>query len=228
MSSDLPKVLHTINDRALISHILGTVKSIPADRICVVVGYQAGLVRQTCMDEPVEFVMQEPQLGTGHAVMQCKPALQDFDGTVLVLNGDVPCLRSDTIRTFIRMHDRAEASATVLTTTMTDPSGYGRIIRGQDASLLRIVEEKDASEDERGIGEVNTGLFCFEKNALFSALAGIDRENTQNEYYLTDVISVMKNGGLKVNAHLIENHREVAGINTDSELEMVRQYMQER
>lgn len=225
MSSDLPKVLHTINGRPLIAHIIDTVKSVPADRICVVVGYRADLVRQSCADEPVEFVMQEPQLGTGHAVLQCKPVLWDFDGTVLVLNGDVPCLRVGTIRAFIQKHKEEAASAAVLTAKMEDPTGYGRIIRDEEGSLFKIVEEKDACDRERRIDEVNTGLFCFDKKALFSALADIDQDNAQNEYYLTDVIAVMKGNGLVVKAHLIDDHMEVAGINTDSELETVRKYM---
>ena len=227
MSSDLPKVLHTIDDKPLISHIIGTVKSAAAERICVVVGYQAELVEQSCEGEPVEFVLQEPQLGTGHAVLQCKPVLQDFEGTVLVLNGDVPCLRSGTIRTFIQAHHDANASDTVLTTVMKNPSGYGRIVRDHAASLLKIVEQKDASGEERRIDEVNTGLFCFDREALFSALADIDQDNAQNEYYLTDVIAVMKSTGLEVKAHLIEDPMEVAGINTDSELELLREYMRE-
>jgi UDP-N-acetylglucosamine diphosphorylase/glucosamine-1-phosphate N-acetyltransferase len=225
MSSDLPKVLHTINGRPLISHIVQTVKSIPADRICVVVGYRAELVRRACAGEPVEFVLQEPQLGTGHAVLQCEPLLCDFDGTVLVLNGDVPCLRPGTIRAFLREHHDAAASATVMTARMADPAGYGRIIRDRNGTLLKIVEEKDASDDERRMDEVNTGLFCFDKKLLFTALADINRDNAQSEYYLTDVIAIMKSKGLAVAAHLIEDRREVAGINTDSELETVRKYM---
>jgi UDP-N-acetylglucosamine diphosphorylase/glucosamine-1-phosphate N-acetyltransferase len=228
MSSDLPKVLHAINDKPLISHIIDTVKSVAAERICVVVGYRAELVERACEGEPVEFVLQEPQLGTGHAVLQCQPVLRDFDGTILVLNGDVPCLRSGTIRDFIRFHHDANASATVLTTVMKDPTGYGRIIRDNAASLLKIVEQKDASDEEQRIDEVNTGLFCFNGKALFSALADIDQDNAQNEYYLTDIIAIMKNTGLEVKAHLLEDPMEVAGINTDSELEMLREYMREK
>lgn len=227
MSSDLPKVLHTINDKPLISHIIDTVNSAAAKRICVVVGYRAELVERSCEGERVEFVHQEPQLGTGHAVMQCKPALRDFEGTILVLNGDVPCLRAGTIRTFIRAHHDAGASATVLTAVMKNPAGYGRIVRDSAGSLLKIVEQKDASGEEQRIDEVNTGLFCFDKEALFSALAGIDQDNAQNEYYLTDVIAIMKNAGLDVRAHLIDDPMEVAGINTDSELETIRKYMRE-
>jgi len=225
MSSDLPKVLHTVGGRPLISHIIETVKAVPADRICVVIGYRADLVRRTCAGEPVEFVMQEPQLGTGHAVLQCRPVLDDFEGTILVLNGDVPCLRAGTIRDFIRGHADAAASATVMTAKMSDPKGYGRIIRDGDASLLKIVEEKDATDDERRVEEVNTGLFCFDKTALFDALGDIGQDNAQKEYYLTDVIAILKKKGLDVSAHLIEDHREVAGINTDSELEAVRKFM---
>jgi UDP-N-acetylglucosamine diphosphorylase/glucosamine-1-phosphate N-acetyltransferase len=225
MSSDLPKVLHTINGRPLISHIVETVASVPADRICIVVGYRAELVRQACAGEAVDFVLQEPQLGTGHAVLQCEAVLSDFEGTVLVLNGDVPCLKSGTIRDFLRKHHDTAAAATVMTARMADPAGYGRIIRDKSGALQKIVEEKDANDDVRRIDEINTGLFCFEKSRLFAALADIDRDNAQNEYYLTDVIAIMKNKGLDVAAHLIDDHREVAGINTDSELEAVRKYM---
>ncbi len=224
MSSDLPKVIHTVGGRPMISLVIDTVKEVPVDHVCVVVGYEAGMVMDVCNGMGVEFVLQEAQLGTGHAVQQCEKALMSFDGEVIVLNGDVPCLRPETIRKFIEDHRRTASSATVLTAMVNDPKGYGRIVRDNDQSLIKIVEEKDASGKERKIREINSGLFCFEKNELFSALGEIGCDNAQNEYYLTDVIAVMKGKGLKVGAYCVDDTMEVAGINTDQELEAVRRY----
>ncbi len=226
MTSDLPKVLHSVGGKPIVSHVIDTVKEIPADRICVVVGYKAEMVEDACKETGVEFVLQEQQFGTGHAVLQCKKALENFEGTMIVLNGDVPALRSSTIRSFIGHHQALSASATVLTAMISDPTGYGRIVRDEGRALLKIVEEKDASPEIRKIREINSGLFCFEKSELFRALGEVNRDNVQNEYYLTDVIAVMKKNGLRVGAYCVEDCGEVAGVNTDEELESMRKHFE--
>jgi len=226
MTSDLPKVLHTVNDQPMVSLVIDVVAKVPADPICVVMGYRAELVETACRNKPVEFVLQAKQLGTGHAVQQCEKTLEDFVGTVIVLNGDVPCLQPGTIRDFVAEHHRTAAAATVLTTVIDAPKGYGRIIRDTDASLVKIVEEKDATEEERKIQEINSGLFCFEKRELFDILGGVDCNNSQQEYYLTDVIALLKAKGRRVAAFCIEDQREVAGVNTEEELEEVRKFFQ--
>lgn len=225
MKSDLPKVLHEIDGRPMVSYVVDAVKTLGAETIVVVIGYKASMVREALAGENVEFVLQEEQLGTGHAVAQCKTALSGFRGTVMVLNGDVPCLRPDTLRRFLNDHVSDGASATVLTAVLDDPTGYGRIVRAKDGSLLRIVEHKDATEAELAIKEINSGMFCFDDRSLFAALSGMDRDNAQNEYYLTDVIELMKTDGERVRAYCVEDPGEVAGVNNLSELELVREYL---
>jgi len=227
MKSDLPKVLHTIDDRPMVSFVVESVRDFSSDKTVVVVGYQADRVREALRGSGVEFVVQEQQLGTGHAVMQCEEALSGSEGTVMVLNGDVPCLRADTLRGFAAFHADQDAAGTVLTAVLPDATGYGRIVRAPDDSLLKIVEHKDASPDELDIREINSGLFCFDKKALFEALHGLDRDNSQAEYYLTDVIELMRGSGLKVGAYRVEDEREVSGVNNVEELEDIRRYIEE-
>jgi len=222
MKSDLPKVLHTIDGRPMVSYVIDTVKKVSPEKTILVIGYQADRVREACGDAGVEFVLQTEQMGTGHAVMQCSDALADFEGVVTVLNGDVPCLRVETLRSFIDFHTQQGAAGTVLTAVLGDATGYGRIVRGPDDSLLKIVEHKDASESELEIREINSGLFCFDKSALFAALDGTSRDNSQAEYYLTDAIEILRSEGLKVAAFRVEDELEVSGVNTVEELDGVR------
>ena len=228
MKSDLPKVLHMIHDRPMVSYVIDTVKTVEPERTIVVIGYQADRVREACADAGVEFVVQKEQLGTGHAVMQCRDALSAFEGTVTVLNGDVPCMRPETLRAFIDFHSEQGAVGTVLTAVLGDAGAYGRIVRGPGDSLLKIVEFKDANQSEREIKEINSGLFCFDKMALFEALDGTNQSNAQREYYLTDAIEMMRNSGLKVAAYRVDDEREVSGINTVEELETIRLLLQDR
>jgi UDP-N-acetylglucosamine diphosphorylase/glucosamine-1-phosphate N-acetyltransferase len=227
MKSDLPKVLHEIDGIPMVRYVIRAVEGAGVDRAVVVVGYQAGRVREACADVAVAFALQEEQLGTGHAVMQARPLLEDFDGTAVILAGDVPGLRAATLRRFIDEHEASGAAATVLTARLDDPTGYGRIVRDADGSLVRIVEHRDASEAERALDEVNSGLFCFDAQKLFEALARAGRDNAQNEYYLTDVIELMRSEGLPVRACLVEDNREVAGVNTVGELDAMRRYIEE-
>jgi bifunctional UDP-N-acetylglucosamine pyrophosphorylase/glucosamine-1-phosphate N-acetyltransferase len=225
MKSDLPKVLHAIDGRPMVSYVIDTVRAVGVDRILAVIGYQAERVRGAVDDPSVEFVLQVEQLGTGHAVVQCEPALNGFSGTVVVLSGDVPGLRAETLRSFIDHHRRRGAAATVMTARVADPTGYGRIVRSDDDTLSRIVEHKDADPAVLAIDEINAGLYCFENAPLFEALRRTDRENAQNEYYLTDVVEELKTQGLVVEAYCVEDEREVAGVNTVAELDAMRAFM---
>lgn len=225
MTSDRPKVLHMVQGRPMLAHVIDAVREACDGRIYVVVGYRAEEVEEACHSDGVHFVLQEEQLGTGHAVMQCEKPLSGFSGTVVVLNGDVPCLRPQTIRQFSDYHHDEGAAATVLSARLEDPFGYGRIVRDDNGALAAIVEQKDADETIRRINEINSGLFCFDKEKLFTALAAIGRNNAQNEYYLTDVIAVLKNGGEAVRAYCVDDPSEVAGVNTDAELEAIRRRM---
>jgi len=227
MQSDLPKVLHAVGGRPMVLNVIDAVKAVDASPIVVITGYQADRVEKVCAGTGVIFARQEQQLGTGHAVMQAESALAGHDGTVVVLNGDVPGLRSQTIRAFIDYHRHEHAAATVLTAMLGDPSGYGRIVRGPDGALVRIVEHKDATPQERAIDEINSGLFCFSIPELFSALKRVTRGNAQNEYYLTDVIGLLATEGKRVAAWCIADAREVAGVNNPDELEAVRRFVGE-
>jgi bifunctional UDP-N-acetylglucosamine pyrophosphorylase/glucosamine-1-phosphate N-acetyltransferase len=228
MKSDLPKVLHTISDRPMVSYVIDAVRGFSDGKIILVIGHQADRVREAVGNEGVGFVLQAEQLGTGHAVMQCEEALADFDGNLMVLNGDVPCLQTATLRDFVAFHREQHAAGTVLTAELSDATGYGRIVRGPDESLLRIVEHKDASPDELEIREINSGLFCFDKKALFDALHGVDQDNAQGEYYITDVIELMRAGGQVVAAYRVEDENEVSGVNDVDELDAIRRQFEER
>ncbi|UCG52438.1 MAG: NTP transferase domain-containing protein [Candidatus Latescibacterota bacterium] len=226
MPADKPKVMHEIEGKPMVIHVIDAIRGVFGSDIYVVVGYMAEQVVAACHNEDVEFVYQREQLGTGHAVLQCEDALRDITGTVAVLNGDVPCLRTRTIEGFLDYHDSEAAAATVLTAVLENPTGYGRIVRAPDDSLLKIVEQKDATSAEKKICEINSGLFCFDKSPLFDALKSTDRDNAQNEYYLTDVIGVLKSRGEPVRAYCVADPREVSGVNTEEELAAVRSYFE--
>jgi len=162
----------------------------------------------------VSFAIQEEQLGTGHAVMQTENMLKDFDGDFLVLSGDVPLLTLSTMQNFLRTHRRSGSVMTVLTAKMKDPTGYGRIVRLSDGSVDRIVEEKDATPEEKEINEINSGIYIFKRKELFDALHHINPENAQHEYYLTDVLGYFTHKKMKVSAVLAKHFDEIRGVNT--------------
>ena len=228
MQSDLPKVLHAVGGRPMVLHVIDAVSAVGASPIVLITGYQAERVEDACANMDVLFARQEQQLGTGHAVMQAAAALSGHSRTIVVLNGDVPGLRPATIRAFIDYHQHERAVATVLTAVLDDATGYGRIVRDAQGHLLRIVEEKDASDSERAIREINSGLFCFEALELFPALKRVTRRNAQNEYYITDVIGLLQAEGKRVAAWPIEDAREVAGVNNPDELDAVRRFVSDQ
>jgi bifunctional UDP-N-acetylglucosamine pyrophosphorylase/glucosamine-1-phosphate N-acetyltransferase len=173
----------------------------------------------------VEFVIQEEQLGTGHAVLQTKDHLSNFDGDVLILCGDMPLLKSKTVRKLVEEHRTKKAVATVLTAILDDPSGYGRIIRDEKGMVQKIVEEGDASADEKKVREINTGTFCFDSKSLFSVLTEITPDNKQKEYYLTDALKLLRKKNLPIWAVVAPDPQEGLGINSQEELEKVEKIL---
>jgi bifunctional UDP-N-acetylglucosamine pyrophosphorylase/glucosamine-1-phosphate N-acetyltransferase len=228
MKSNLLKVFHQIGGRPMLDYVLDALKGVDLEKIMVVVGHQADLVKENFNNLPIKFVEQKQRLGTGHAVMQTAKLLKNFDGNVLVLNGDTPLITQDTIKYLLGTHVESNASATVLTAEVDDPSGYGRILRGAHGTITRIVEEKDATERERSIKEFNTGTYCFNSKDLFSALKKISPSKISHEYYLTDTVHIMKKKGLSVVACRIEDSDEAIGINTRQALAKAEKALQSR
>jgi len=218
MKSELPKVLHKIAGRSLLEHVLHTADSLHPSTVTVVVGHRADAVQGKLAErQNLKFVLQEPQLGTAHALQQTEPALSGQTGTVVLLSGDVPLLSSSTLRRLTDVHRGAKAAATVVTATVERPYGYGRIVRS-DGRIVRIVEERDATPAERQIKEINSGIYAFDLAPLFDALRGIASQNAQGEFYLTDLVAIYRRRKLQVETHMVENAEEIRGINSRTEL----------
>lgn len=218
---DLPKVMYKVNGKPMIDHVVELAISLGSREIIAVVGFKREIVVDhiiTLFGNRVKFAVQLEQLGTGHAVMQAKPLLGDHNEDVLVLSGDVPLLTKKTMAELIRHHKETDSVMTVLTAYVDNPTGYGRMIRMRDGSVDRIVEEKDATPEERNIREINSGIYVFKAKPLFEALNHIDRNNAQNEYYLTDVLSYFTHRGGRVSAVLAQHFDEIRGVNTIEQL----------
>lgn len=224
MKSDLPKVLHTINDKPLIRMLMETMSKLSLDRLVVVVGFMGEMVIEELSDLKADFVWQKEQLGTGHAVMQARDLFNNFDGTILVVAGDAPFLSSQTMEKLFEMHVNNQASATCLSVDFDDPSGYGRIVRKDNSNiLLEIIEHKDASPEIKKIKEINSGTFCFNSRDLFDALQKVGNNNAQQEYYLTDCIKILQQNGKKCAVTKASNPIEGAGINSIEQLKSLEQ-----
>ncbi|HEX7020327.1 MAG TPA: bifunctional UDP-N-acetylglucosamine diphosphorylase/glucosamine-1-phosphate N-acetyltransferase GlmU [Gemmatimonadaceae bacterium] len=218
MKSAVPKVLHRAGGLALIEHVLRTAESLKPSTIVTVVGSQASAVQQAIGKRMgLRFALQEPQLGTGHALRQAEPHLAGLQGTLVLLSGDVPLLRETTIRAMVERHRQAGAAVTVLTAEVTQPQGYGRIVR-EDDRLTAIVEEKDATAEQRAIREINSGLYAFDIAPLFEALKGLGTANAQGEYYLPDLVGIYRARGLTVETVRLADAREILGVNSRKEL----------
>ncbi len=229
MKSALPKVLHQVCAKPMIDYVLETVRDLRPDKVLIVVGHGADKVRDNLKREnSLKLVFQEKQLGTGHAVLKCEKELADFSGTVLVLSGDTPLLSGDTLKNLLELHLKSKAAATLLSANLEGLTGYGRIIRSQMGEVERIIEEKDASKEERNISEVNTGTYCFDKEKLFLALKEVKCENVQKEFYLTDVIEILKRKKEKVAVLLARDEKEVLGVNSRSQLVEVDKILREK
>ncbi len=212
MKSDLYKVLHPVCGKPMVEHVIDHIRGLGADRVVTVVGHGAEAVEET-LGKKSEYVLQEEQLGTAHAVQQAAQLIGDLEGTTIVVCGDTPLIRSETMQALISHHNTTGAKATILTANADNPTGYGRIIRGEDGQVLRNVEQKDATAEEQKVTEINTGTYCFDNRALFETLKKVRNDNAQGEYYLPDVIGILQSESARVSAFVTEDFSETLGVN---------------
>ncbi|NMO97741.1 bifunctional UDP-N-acetylglucosamine diphosphorylase/glucosamine-1-phosphate N-acetyltransferase GlmU [Paenibacillus lemnae] len=227
MKSKLYKVLHPVCGKPMVGHVLHTVEQVKSERTVVVVGHGAEAV-QSYLGDSAEYVLQEQQLGTGHAVKQAKELLGQEQGSTIVICGDTPLVTAETLEGLLELHESNQAAATILTADMDNPAGYGRVIRGDKGAVLRIVEQKDCSPEEDAVCEINTGTYCFDNAKLFEALENVTNQNAQQEYYLTDVIGIMKQAGDKVLAYQTADEAESIGVNDRFALSEAEDHMRKR
>ena len=232
MKSARSKVLHRVAGQPMIEQVLAAANALSPRTTTVVVGHQAESLKSALAGQDgLTFVVQEPQLGTAHALLTTEPALRGQTGTLVLLSGDVPLLSPNTLKTLLDRHTATQAAATVITAVVDSPHGYGRIVRGSAESgqqIARIVEEKDASPDERQIREINSGIYAFALEGLYDAVRSIAAENAQNEYYLPDLVEIFRRQGLGVETVTVPNANEIRGINSRIELAAVSRIVRDQ
>jgi bifunctional UDP-N-acetylglucosamine pyrophosphorylase/glucosamine-1-phosphate N-acetyltransferase len=226
MKSSLPKVAHRILGTPMVRLVVDAARAAGCDRIVAVTGHEAEAVE--ALIEGVECARQDRQLGTGHAVMCARSALEGVTGSLVVLSGDTPLMTAETISGLVAMRESSGSAVTVLTAHVADPSGYGRIVRDRDGSIAAIVEDKDCTPEQRRIDEVNTGTYCFDIAVLFAHLDRLTTANSQGEYYLTDMIAVFEQEGMGVSASLVDNPFETMGVNSRVQLAEASKVLQSR
>lgn len=227
MKSKMPKVLHKVCGKPLSKWVIDASKAAGADKVCAVVGHKAETVKEV-LGDVCEFALQAEQNGTGHAVMQAIDVIKNSKGEVVILNGDTPLITAETINKAIEYHKNNGNQATVITAILDDATGYGRIVRDNDGSVLKIVEQKDASEEEKKINEVNSGMYVFDAQSLVYALDKITPNNAQGEYYLTDTLEILLSAGKKIGGYAISDNDEIRGINDRVQLNEAEKIMQKR
>jgi bifunctional UDP-N-acetylglucosamine pyrophosphorylase/glucosamine-1-phosphate N-acetyltransferase len=236
MKSSRPKPLHLLCGRPLVLHVLDALRELPIERVVVVVGHGAERVSKTLQDQAppamaIEFVEQAVQRGTGDAVAVALTGFPDDDvddGDIVVLPGDTPLLRPPTLAALVRTHRAADAAATILTARLEQPTGYGRVVRGKEDRVRAIVEEADATDEEKEIDEINTSVYCFRRSVLAPALRRLSPENVQGEYYLTDVIEVLHDAGYPVVTLVLDDPTEAAGVNDRAQLAAAEAELRDR
>ncbi len=235
MRSNLAKVLHELDGRPLINHVCRTASALAPDKIYVVVGHQSDDVRAAVLEElneeDVVFVSQEKQLGTGDAVNSARSYLEDQDSTLLVLSGDVPMMRAETLAALVQQHHAHRgkgASCSILTVVLDEPVGYGRVVRDESGFFDRIVEQKDGNDEELAVKEINSGIYCFDTVKLFDSLSKVSNDNAQGEYYLTDVPRLLRESGESVSLYKHKNRREIEGINNRVQLSEMERALKKR
>lgn len=227
MKSKLYKVMHPVMGRPMVGHVVNAALDAEVDQVITITGFGSEVVKDY-LGNKSEYVYQDEQLGTAHAVSQAEDLLADKNGTTLVLSGDTPLVQGETIKALMDYHENEEAKATVLTAFAEDPFDYGRVIRTEEGSVHKIVEEKDATEAEKAIQEINTGTYCFDNETLFKMLEEVDNDNAQGEYYLPDVIELLKDQAEKVSAYQLDNMDEALGVNDRVALAEATELMRER
>jgi UDP-N-acetylglucosamine diphosphorylase/glucosamine-1-phosphate N-acetyltransferase len=223
MKSDLPKVLHQIAGQSLVQRVINSARSSSLNPVVLVLGHKADLVKGSLSGDDLRFVIQEPQNGTGHAVQVSEPELRDLEGDLLVLVGDAPLIRSETLDHLLTLHRSEGAAATVLSAELDDPTGYGRIIRDGTGDVIAIREHRDATDQEREIREINSGIYCFRVKDLLSALGKLDVNNDQGELYLTDTLAILRGDGERVLGYVTDDPLEISGINDTEQLKALEQ-----
>ena len=223
----MPKVLHKVCGKPLSKWVIDASEAAGADKVCAVVGHKAETVKEV-LGDVCEFALQAEQKGTGHAVMQAIDVIKNSKGEVVILNGDTPLITAETINKAIEYHKNNGNQATVITAILDDATGYGRIVRDNDGSVLKIVEQKDASKEEKKINEVNSGMYVFDAQSLVYALDKITPNNAQGEYYLTDTLEILLSAGKKIGGYAISDNDEIRGINDRVQLNEAEKIMQKR
>lgn len=228
MKSDLAKVLHPMAGEPLLAHVLRALGDIGVPRVLVVIGHQRERVQEAFAGAGVEWVIQAEQRGTGHAIQMAAPSLTGFAGTLLVVCGDTPLLRGETLHALLERHAASGAGVTILSTRVPDPSGYGRIVREPDGRV-RIVEERDATPEQKAIDEINSAIYAFRYPVLEAVLGRLTRHNAQGEYYLTDTPALIQDAGYAAEVECAADWRELLGVNTPAQLaELERIYLSRR
>lgn len=223
MNSELPKVLHKVNDIPMVTRCFNSLKEAGAEKIVVVVGYKKELIEEE-LGDAVSYVTQDKQLGTGHAVQCAKDEISDYDGKVVIIYGDNPLLSSHTIKNMVISCADGEAAGSLLTITLENPPAAGRIIRDSEGLFQEIIEEPDCTDEQKKIKEINCGTYCIDGQDLIKALAELKSDNKQNEYYLTDVLGILKEGGKRINVVVSDDIFEIIGVNT----QMHREFAESR
>lgn len=218
MKSQLPKVLHPLGGRPMIQHVLDATSGLQPQKTILILGHGADQVREALSDGDYAIAIQDPPKGTGHAVMQVLPHLEGYEGDVVIVSGDVPLLTEATLRALVEAHRQAEAAATILTVELSDPTGYGRILRDAGGQVVGIVEQKDASEEQKRVQEINSGTYVFRWQPLANALTQITPHNAQGEYYLTDAIRLLVEAGHPVAGHVTRDPESLMGVNDRADL----------
>lgn len=227
MKSDLPKVLHKLNGKPLIEYVVETAESCGARPVIAIIGHKRELVMEQ-LGNRIQYAVQEQQLGTGHAVQQTEKLLSGYKGSVLILSGDVPLLKTTTVDALKELHFSENNACTLLTCNFADPAGYGRVLRGTDGAVTAIVEHKDASEEIRRIKEINSGIYMVGAEILFEALKNINNDNAQGEYYLPDIVPYILKKGLRIGGLILEDPFEIAGVNSQEELSVLEKEILKR
>jgi bifunctional UDP-N-acetylglucosamine pyrophosphorylase/glucosamine-1-phosphate N-acetyltransferase len=227
MKSKLYKVLHPVCGKSMVQHVVDQISKLNIQKSVTVIGHGAEKVKLELGDQ-TEYALQDKQLGTAHAVIQTQDILGDKEGVTIVVCGDTPLIKAETMEALFSHHEKLAAKATILTAKAEDPTGYGRIIRNENGLVEKIVEHKDATDAERQITEINTGTYCFDNQALFSALKNVSNDNVQGEYYLPDVIEIIKKQGDVVTAYQTNSFEETLGVNDRVALSEAERIMRKR